>query len=48
MSLRWKGRKGAAALVVATLLLQPVVAAAQSRDDLEKRIQELERKLERL
>ena len=48
MSLRWKGRKWAAALVMASLLLQPVVAAAQSRDDLEKRIQELERKLERL
>lgn len=48
MSLRWKGRKWAAGLLMASLLLQPVVAAAQSRDDLEKRIQELERKLERL
>ena len=48
MSLPWKGRRWAASLVMASLLLQPVVAAAQSRDDLEKRIQELERKLERL
>jgi phosphate-selective porin OprO/OprP len=49
MSIRSIGKKWGAGLVVAGLLLQqPLVAAAQSRDDLEKRIQELERKLEKL
>jgi len=49
MSIRSIGKKWAAGLIVAGLLLQqPLVAAAQSRDDLEKRIQDLERKLEKL
>lgn len=49
MSIRSIGKRLGAGLLVAGLLLQqPLVAAAQSRDDLEKRIQELERKLEKL
>ena len=49
MSIRSIGKRWGAGLIVAGLLLQqPMVAAAQSRDDLEKRIQELERKLEKL
>lgn len=49
MSLRSNGKRWAAGLVVTGLLLHtPALALAQSRDDLEKRIRELERKLERL
>jgi len=49
MSIRSIGKRWGAGLIVAGLLLQhPLVATAQSRDDLEKRIQELERKLEKL
>jgi phosphate-selective porin OprO and OprP len=48
MSLRSTGKRWAAGLVVTGLLFQPLVATAQSRDDLEQRIRELERKLERL
>jgi phosphate-selective porin OprO/OprP len=49
MHLRSIGKKAAASLTLAGLILhQPLVAAAQSPADLERRIQDLERKLERL